>query len=70
MCIRDSLAGLHYSGLLEREELEGEELERVGRFANLVAALSTTQRGAWSVPKMEKIARMREFRELHQRSSR
>jgi fructokinase len=64
------LAGLHYSGLLEREELEGEELERVGRFANLVAALSTTQRGAWSVPKMEKIARMREFRELHQRSSR
>lgn len=62
------LAGLHYSGLLGREELDGEELWRVGRFANLVAALSTLQRGAWSVPKMEEIALMKEFRELHRPS--
>ncbi|WP_048151351.1 carbohydrate kinase family protein [Palaeococcus ferrophilus] len=64
------LAGLHYSGLLGREEIGKERLEKIGRFANLVAALSTTHRGAWSVPKMEEIALMREFRELHQRSSR
>ena len=64
------LAGLHYSGLPAKEGLEREEIERIGRFANLIAALSTTLRGAWSVPKMEEIALMREFRELHQRSSR
>ena len=64
------LAGLHYSALPAKEGLEREEMERIGRFTNLIAALSTTQRGAWSVPKMEEIALMREFRELHQRSSR
>ncbi|NJE05010.1 carbohydrate kinase [Thermococcus sp. M36] len=64
------LAGLHYSSLLGKEGLNESELARIGRFANLIAALSTILRGAWSVPKMEEIALMREFRELHQRSSR
>ena len=64
------LAGLHYSGLMGAEELDEGELLRLGRFANLIAALSTTLRGAWSVPKMEEIVLMREFRELYQRSSR
>ena len=64
------LAGLYYSGFLKREELGEKELKIIGRFANLVASLSTTRRGAWSVPKMKEIAHMKEFRELYQRSSR
>ncbi|ASJ07917.1 sugar kinase [Thermococcus siculi] len=64
------LAGLHYSNLLGNGVLREDDLERLGRFANLIAALSTTQRGAWSVPKIENVALMREFRELHQRSRR
>ena len=64
------LAGLHYSNLLGEDSIDEEHLRKLGRFANLVAALSTTLRGAWSVPKMEEVALMREFRELYQRSSR
>ncbi|AEK73801.1 Fructokinase (scrK) [Thermococcus sp. 4557] len=64
------LAGLHYSNLLGEGTIDEEHLRKLGRFANLVAALSTTLRGAWSVPKMEEIAIMREFRELYQRSRR
>ncbi|ASI99074.1 carbohydrate kinase family protein [Thermococcus celer] len=64
------LAGLYHSNLLGKMELDEESLRRIGRFANLVAALSTTRRGAWSVPKMEEIILMREVRGLYQRSSR
>ena len=64
------LAGLHHSNLLGEGTIEEEHLRKIGRFANLIAALSTTLRGAWSVPKMEEVALMREFRELYQRSKR
>ena len=63
------LAGLHYSNLLG-DSIDEEHLRKIGRFANLVAAISTTRRGAWSVPKIEEIAQMREVRELYQRSRR
>jgi fructokinase len=52
------LAGLHYSGLLGAGEFTEGELWKIGRFANLVAALSTLKRGAWSVPRIEEIAGM------------
>ncbi len=39
------LAGLYHSNLLGKMELDEESLRRIGRFANLVAALSTTRRG-------------------------
>jgi fructokinase len=64
------LAGLHYSGLLREEEIRKEELEKIGRFANLVAALSTLRRGAWSVPRIEEIEKMGEVKALYQRSRR
>ncbi|NJE62437.1 carbohydrate kinase [Thermococcus sp. 21S7] len=64
------LAGLHYSNLLGEDSMGEEHLRKIGRFANLVAALSTTRRGAWSVPKMEEVVLMREFWELYQRSRR
>ncbi|ASA77994.1 carbohydrate kinase [Thermococcus sp. 5-4] len=64
------LAGLHYSNLLGDGTIDEEHLRKIGRFANLVAALSTTLRGAWSVPKMEEIVLMKEVRELYQCSSR
>ncbi|ASJ05072.1 carbohydrate kinase family protein [Thermococcus barossii] len=64
------LAGLHYSNLLGAEGIDEEHLRKIGRFANLVAALSTTLRGAWSVPKMEEVTLMKEVRDLYQRSRR
>ena len=64
------LAGLHYSNLLGEDSIGEEQLRKIGRFANLVAAISTTRRGAWSVPKMEEIVQMKEVRELYQRSRR
>lgn len=64
------LASLHHMGKIENFELSEEELYRIGRFANLIAALSTLKRGAWSVPKLEEIILMKEVRELYQRSRR
>ncbi|WP_457742008.1 carbohydrate kinase family protein [Thermococcus sp.] len=55
------LAGLHYSNAFEVKEYEAELLERLGRFANLVAGLSVTRRGAWSVPRLEEIEKSPEF---------
>ncbi|MCD6559092.1 carbohydrate kinase [Thermococci archaeon] len=64
------LASLHHMGKIENLELSEGELYRIGRFANLIAALSTMKRGAWSVPKLEEVVLMREVRELYQRSRR
>ena len=64
------LAGLHYSGLLASGGLEREELETIGRFANLIASLSTTKRGAWSVPRIEEIREREEVLGLHHLSRR
>ncbi|WP_456366929.1 carbohydrate kinase family protein [Thermococcus sp.] len=64
------LAGLHYSGLLASGELGREGLETIGRFANLVASLSTTKRGAWSVPGIEEIRERDEVLALYHLSRR
>nr|WP_297555853.1 carbohydrate kinase [Thermococcus sp.] len=59
------LAGLHHSGAMERlEELDGELLRRIGKFANTVAAISVTRRGAWSVPFLRELMESTEFKEL------
>ena len=60
------LAGLHYSNLLSENSIGEEHLKKIGRFANLVAALSTTRRGAWSVPRIDEISSMEEVRALYQ----
>ncbi|HDD42059.1 MAG TPA: carbohydrate kinase, partial [Nitrososphaeria archaeon] len=46
------LASLYSMGKLRDLTLDEEELRLAGRFANIVAALSTTRRGAWSVPEI------------------
>ena len=47
------LAALYAMGKLKDLTLNKKELELVGKFANIVAALSTTRRGAMSVPEIE-----------------
>ncbi|ASJ10067.1 sugar kinase [Thermococcus sp. P6] len=64
------LASLNHTGKMGNFELDEGELYRMGRFANLVAALSTLKRGAWSVPKLEEIKSMEEVEEIYQRSRR
>lgn len=49
------LASLWHLGKLRNLELSREELMKIGKFANFVAALSTLKKGAWSVPKMEEL---------------
>ncbi|ALV61980.1 Fructokinase [Thermococcus sp. 2319x1] len=55
------LASLFYMGKLDILEFSKEELKELGSFANLVAALSTTKRGAWSVPSLEEVLKHRKF---------
>lgn len=55
------LASLFYMGKLDMLEFSKEELKELGSFANLVAALSTTKRGAWSVPSLEEVLKHRKF---------
>jgi fructokinase len=55
------LASLFYMKRLNRLEFSKEELKELGSFANLVAALSTTKRGAWSVPSLEEVLKHRKF---------
>ncbi|HHI01467.1 carbohydrate kinase [Thermococcus aggregans] len=55
------LASLSYMGKLNKLEFSKEQLEELGSFANLVAALSTTKRGAWSVPNLDEILKYRRF---------
>ena len=55
------LAGLHYSGTLNTRNFDSELLEKIGRFANLVAGKSVTKRGAWSVPGFDEIRMSDEF---------
>ena len=47
-----------------REYFTESTLMKIGRFANLVAGLSTTKRGAWSVPKREELMKYSEAREI------
>ncbi|MFA4645697.1 carbohydrate kinase [Pyrococcus kukulkanii] len=47
-----------------REYFTESTLMKIGRFANLVAGLSTTKRGAWSIPKREELMKYSEAREI------
>ncbi|AIF69439.1 hypothetical protein PAP_05140 [Palaeococcus pacificus DY20341] len=58
------LTSLHYLGKLESLKLKREELLTIGRFANLVAALSTLKRGAWSVPTVDELKKYEEGRKV------
>jgi len=58
------LAGLHYAGAFEVGEYDEGLLSRLGRFANLVAGLSVTRRGAWSGPKFDEVKDTPEFLSL------
>ncbi len=60
------LASLWRLGKLEDLELSEEELKKIGKFANFIAALSTLKKGAWSVPKMEEIPSMPDLRGIYQ----
>ena len=55
------LASLSYMGKLNKLEFSKEQLKELGSFANLVAALSITKRGAWSVPNLDEILKYRRF---------
>ena len=46
------LAGLYALGKLGDPRLSEDELKLLGRFANIVAGISTTRRGGWSVPRI------------------
>ena len=58
------LASLSYMNKLKTLEFSKNELEEIGRFSNLVAALSTTKRGAWSVPTLEELKHYGKFQFL------
>jgi fructokinase len=55
------LASLYALDKLESLEISGEELKLIGKFANIVAAISTLKRGAWSVPKLEELREVSEI---------
>uniref|UniRef100_UPI0001849D31 Uncharacterized sugar kinase PH1459 n=1 Tax=Pyrococcus horikoshii TaxID=53953 RepID=UPI0001849D31 len=45
-------------------KLKGLDLLKLGKFANLVAALSTQKRGAWSTPRKDELLKYKEAREV------
>ena len=58
------LAALYSMGKLGDLSLNDEELRLVGRFANVVAAISTTKRGAWSVPTLSQLEEIGEIKPI------
>jgi len=61
------LASLYSMNKLRELALNEVELRLAGRFANIVAALSTTRRGAWSVPRVELLLEIGEIRPIAER---
>jgi len=61
------LAALYSMGKLKDVSLSDEELKLVGRFANIVAAISTTKRGAWSVPELSSLMKFDEIKTIVER---
>ncbi len=61
------LASLYSINKLRSLTLNEVELRLAGRFANIVAALSTTRRGAWSVPRVESLLGIEEIRPIAER---
>lgn len=58
------LASLYSMGKLKDLTLDERELMLAGRFANIVAALSTTKRGAWSVPEIRSLIGLDEVKPI------
>ena len=58
------LAALYHMKKIPEISLSVDELQLVGRFANLVAALSITKRGAWTVPRLDELMRNEMARSL------
>jgi fructokinase len=58
------LAALYSMGKLRDLVLSSEELRLAGWFANIVAAISTTKRGAWSTPRVESLQEIPEIRPI------
>ncbi|MBO8175237.1 MAG: carbohydrate kinase [Thermococcus sp.] len=58
------LSSLWYMNKLDNLEFTREELLKMGRFANLVAALSTLKRGAWSIPRIEELKKYKEAKDV------
>lgn len=61
------LASLYSMRKLRDLTLNDEELRLTGRFANIVAAISTTKRGAWSTPRVESLQEIQEIRPIVER---
>jgi len=58
------LSALWHMDKLSNLEFTREELLKIGKFANLIAALSTLKRGAWSVPRIEELRGYKEAKEI------
>jgi len=58
------LAALYSMRKLGDLSLNDGELRLVGRFANVVAAISTTKRGAWSVPTLSQLEEIGEIKPI------
>lgn len=58
------LSALWHMNKLTNLEFTREELLKIGKFANLIAALSTLKRGAWSVPRIEELKGYKEAKEI------
>ncbi len=61
------LAGLYALGKLRDLKLDEDELRLIGRFANIVAGISTTRRGAWSVPRISMLRDREELKSIVER---
>jgi len=61
------IASLYSMDKLGNLALDEEELMLAGRFANIVAALSTTRRGAWSVPEIRSLVGFEEIKPIVER---
>ena len=61
------LAGLYALGKLRDLRLDEDELRLIGRFANIVAGISTTRRGAWSVPRISMLRDREELKSIVER---
>ncbi|AHF81296.1 carbohydrate kinase family protein [Thermococcus paralvinellae] len=58
------LSALWHMDKLTNLEFTREELLKIGKFANLIAALSTLKRGAWSVPRIEELKKYEEAKSI------
>ncbi|MGQ4834030.1 MAG: carbohydrate kinase family protein [Candidatus Asgardarchaeia archaeon] len=59
------LAGVLAFGKIDKiNEIKDNELEKIGKFANIVGALTTLKRGAWSSPHLDELTKFSEVKEI------